>query len=109
FRFAARALLARAAGRRVRGDDAPAGRDVEAAELVAEGGRRLREQQRMAPAERLQIGAVRERDLDLHEHVALAGHWIRHLLDAEISGRVEARRPHGTKTTFNTARRRKSS
>src|SRR5438552_10618677 len=63
----------------------------------------------MPAAERLQVGAVGERDLDLHEHVALARHGIRDLLDAQISRRIEARSPHGTKTTFNASRLTKSS
>src|SRR5438046_3212054 len=63
----------------------------------------------MAVPERLEVGAVGERDLDLHEHVALAGNRVRHILDAQVARCVEARCLHGTKTTFNASRRTKSS
>ena len=55
----------------------------------------------MAAPERLQVGAVGERHLDLHEHVARAGPRVGHVLEAEVAGAVEARRPHGTNTTFS--------
>ena len=87
---------AAAAGRRVRGDHAAPGRDLDPAELVAEGARRLAEQDGVAAAERLEIGAVGERDLDQDEHVALrrpaTGSGT--LLDAQVARAVEAQRLH---------------
>ena len=47
----------------------------------------------MAAAERLQVGAVGERDLDLHEHVSRPRHRVGHVLDAHVAGRVEAKPP----------------
>ena len=70
---AAGARRAVAARRRVRRDHAAAGRDVDPAELVSERARRRAEQQRVAALERLRVGAVGERDLDLDEHVAGPG------------------------------------
>ena len=55
----------------------------------------------MAAPERLQVGAVGERDLDLDEHVAGAGLRVRHVLEPEIARAVEAERPHGVKTTLS--------
>ena len=55
----------------------------------------------MAAAESLQVGAVGERDLDLHEHVAGAGLGTRHLLQPQVAGAVEEERSHGVKTTFS--------
>ena len=54
----------------------------------------------MAAAERLRVGAVGERDLDLDEHVARArlGAWD--LLDPQVAGAVVEERPHGVKTTL---------
>ncbi len=40
---------------------------------------------------RLQVGAVGERDLDLHEHVARAGPRVGDVLEAQVAGAVEAR------------------
>ena len=54
----------------------------------------------MAAAERLRVGAVGERDLDLDEHVARARLRPRHVLDPQVAGAVVAQRPHGVKTTF---------
>src|SRR5436309_15865135 len=48
----------------------------------------------MAAPEGLQIGSVRERDLDLDEHVALRGLGLLHLLQAQVARPVEAERPH---------------
>ena len=98
--FAAPAGRAGTAGRRVGGDDAASGRDVDPAELVAERARRLREQERVAAVKRLGVGPVRERDLDFHEDVAGAGLGPRHLLDAQVAGAVVEEGPHGVKTTF---------
>ena len=92
------ALVARG---RVGGDDALAGRDVEAAELVPERARQLAEQHGMPAAEGLQVGAVGEGDLDLDEHVAGAGLRLRHVFEPEIARPVEAQRPHGVKTTLS--------
>src|SRR6476620_8943330 len=63
----------------------------------------------MPAPERLQVGAVGERDLDLHEHVAGAGLRLRHLLDPKVTGRVQPRRLHGVKTTLSASPRRYSS
>ena len=57
----------------------------------------------MAAPERLQVGAVGQRDLDLDEHVARAGLRTRHLLEPQVPGAVEAQRSHGVKTTFSAA------
>jgi len=80
---ARRALAARG---RVGCDDAAARGDVDPAELVAERARHLRQEQRVATAEGLRVGAVRERDLDLHEDVARPRLGPRHLLDPEVAG-----------------------
>ena len=45
----------------------------------------------MAAAERLQVGAVGERDLDLDEHVARRRARVGDVLEAEVAGAVEAR------------------
>ncbi len=107
--LSARAGGARAARRGVGGDHAAAGRDVDPADLVAERARGRAEQHRMPSAVRLQVGAVRERDLDLQEHVRVRPRWFRDVLEAEIPGPVEPQRPHGVKTTFSASRRRNSS
>src|SRR5439155_8700849 len=80
-----------------------------AGELVSERRRRLGEQQRVAAAERLEVGAVSERELDLYEDVARARFRVGHLLDALVARRVEPRRSHGRKTTFSASRRRNRS
>jgi len=67
------------------------------------------EQHRMAAAKSFQVGAVRERDLDLHEHVTGAGLRIGHVIDADVARGVPSQRPHGTNTTLSASRRRKSS
>ncbi len=98
-----------AAGGGVRGDDAPAGGDVDAAELVPERARRRPEQHGVAAPERLQVGAVGERHLDLHEHVALGlGLGPRHVLEPQVAGPVEDEGPHrvGTPGAWLRARRR---
>src|SRR4029079_12466290 len=100
---------ARAAGRGVRRDDALPRRDVEAAELVPEGRRQLPQQERVAAAERLQVGAVGESELDLHEQLAGPRLWIRHFFHPQVAPAVVARRPHGVKTTFSALRLVKSS
>ena len=102
--LAARAAFALSARRRVRRDDTTA--VDQAAELVTEAGGRLREQQRMTTPVGLHVGAIRERDLDLDEHVARAGLRARHLLDAQVTGCVEQRRFHGVKTTLSASPRR---
>ena len=49
----------------------------------------------MAAPERLQVGAVGERDLDLDEHVALGGgSGSRHVLEPQVARPVEDERPH---------------
>ena len=100
----ARTAVARAARRGVRRDDAAT--VDETAELVPERRRRLARQQRVPAPVRLQVGAVGERHLDLHEHVARARLRPRHLLDPQITGRVETRCLHGVKTTFSASPRR---
>ena len=55
----------------------------------------------MAAAERLQVGAVGERDLDLDEHVARPRLRARHVLEPQVARPVEAQRPHGVKTTLS--------
>jgi hypothetical protein len=66
-------LAALVAGGRVRGHDAPAGRDVDTRKLVTERARQLAQEDGMAAPEGLQVGAVGKRNLDLDEHVAGAG------------------------------------
>ena len=124
--LAARAGGARAARRRVRGDHAAAGRDVDPAELVPERARRRAEQHGVPAAERLQVGAVGERDLDLDEHVAGVGDLGPGTSSSRRSpGPVEDQCPHGAgvkdpasasprapsrhETTFSAAPARKSS
>ena len=93
--LAARAGRARAAGGGVGGDDAAAGGDVDAAELVPERARRRPEQHGVAAAERLQVGAVGERDLDLHEHVAVVRRLgPRDVLESQVAGAVEDEGSH---------------
>ena len=55
----------------------------------------------MAAAERLQVGAVGQGDLDLDEHVAGSRLRARHVLEAEIARTVEAKRPHVVNTTLS--------
>ena len=55
----------------------------------------------MPAAECLQVGAVREGDLDLDEHVAGPGLRLWHVLEPEIARPVEAQRSHGVKTTLS--------
>ena len=55
----------------------------------------------MAAPERLQVGAVGERDLDLDEHVARPRLRVRHVLEPQVAGAVEAERPHGVNTTLS--------
>ena len=100
----ARAALAHAARRGVRRDDAAT--VDETAELVPERCRRLLRQQWVPAPVRLQVGAVGERHLDLHEDVPRAGLRPRHILDPEIIRPVETRCLHGVKTTFNASPRR---
>ena len=51
-----------------------------------------RSEHRMAAPIRLQVGAVGERELDLHEHVPRPRLGLRNVLDAQVAGRVEQRR-----------------
>ena len=81
--LAAAAGAAGAARSGVRGDDAPPGGDVDAAELVPERARRRAEQDGMAAPERLQVGAVGERHLDLDDDVAVCR-------PARVAGRPRA-------------------
>ena len=55
----------------------------------------------MAAPERLQVGAVGERDLDLHEHVARPRLGVWHVLEPQVAGTVEAERLHGVNTTLS--------
>ena len=55
----------------------------------------------MVAAERLQIGAVGERHLDLHEHVAGAGLGSRNILEPDVTRSVKSQRSHGVKTTLS--------
>ena len=68
---------------------------------MPERARQLTQQHGVAAPECLQVGAVGERDLDLHEHVAGAGLGGGDVLQPEVAGPVEAERPHGVKTTFS--------
>ena len=54
----------------------------------------------MSAPEGLEVGSVRERDLDLDENVA--GTWLRprHFLEPQVAGAVEPKRSHGVKTTL---------
>src|SRR6478672_11976349 len=63
----------------------------------------------MAAPIRLQVGAVGERELDLHEHIAAPRLRIGDVLDAQVAGAVEARRLHGVNTTLSARRLVKSS
>ena len=63
----------------------------------------------MAAPERLGVGAVGERDLDLHEHVAGPRPRGGHVLEPHVARPVEAERSHGVKTTLSASRRRYSS
>ena len=102
-------LAALVAGGRVRGDDALAGRDVDPAELVTERARQLAQEDGVAAPEGLEVGAVRQCHLDLHEHVAGAGLRAWDLVEPQIPDAVEAQRSHGVKTTFSAAPERYSS
>src|SRR5581483_3192395 len=82
------------ARRRVRRDDPPPRRRLDAAELVPERARRRPEQYRVAARVRLRVGSVRQRDLDLHEDVALARLRPRNVLEPDVTGAVEDQRPH---------------
>ena len=105
-------LLPPAAGRAaaarcgVRGDDPPAGGHVDPADLVPEGARQLAEEDRVAAPVRLEVGAVGQRDLDLEEDLAVAGHRVRDVLEPEVARAVQDQRPHVVKTTFVASRRR---
>ena len=105
--LSAPATAAAPTGRAVGGDDPPSVDDP--AELVPEPRRRFPCEQRMSAAERLEVGAVGERDLDLDEDVARPCLGPRHLLDAKVARRVQERRPHGTNATLRTSPRRYSS
>src|SRR5207248_9725668 len=102
----ARARLARPARNRVDRDDATPALDLDPAQLVAERRRRLAEQERMAAAERLQVGAVGECDLDAHEHLARCRNGVVDLLDPYVARPVPAQGPHGVKTTLSASPRR---
>ena len=55
----------------------------------------------MPAPERLQVGAVGERDFDLDEHVARPRLGVRHLLQPQVAGTMEAERSHGVNTTLS--------
>src|SRR4029077_14128902 len=78
-------------------------------ELMPEGGGQLRQQQRMPAAERLEVGAVGQRALDLHEDVPASRLGIGNLLNAQVARPVVARSLHGVNTTFSARRDVKSS
>ena len=59
----------------------------------------------MAAVERLRVGAVGERDLDLDEHVAGAGLRVGDVLEPDVARPVEDQRLHGVKTTFSASPR----
>ena len=59
----------------------------------------------MPAPERLQVGAVGQRALDLHEHVAPAGDRIRNLLDAQVARRRGSARPSRRRTRPSAPRR----
>jgi hypothetical protein len=98
---AGRALTARCGVRR---DHPPPGGDVHPAELVAERTGEFAEEDWVPAAEGFRVGAVRERDLDLHEDVSGTGLRVRDLLDAQVAGPVEEEGFHGRKTTFSACR-----
>ena len=70
---------------------------------MPEGRGRLTQQDRMAAAIGLQIRAVGQRELDLHEHLAGRRLRTRHVFDAQVARRVQPRRLHGVNTTFSAA------
>ena len=76
------ARRARPAGRRVGRHEPPARGDVDPADLVPERARRRSEKDGVAAAVRLEVCAVRERDLDLEKDFALGGSRVGHLLEA---------------------------
>ena len=96
--------VAGAARRRVGGDH-PAAVD-EPAELVPERRRCLSEEDRVPAPVGLQIGAVGQRDLDLHEHLPGRGLRLRDVLDAQVARRVQVGGLHGANTTFKASPRR---
>ena len=98
-----------AARRGVRGDEAPPRGDVDAADLVAERARWRAEQHGVAAAIGLQVGPVREGDLDLEYDVSLVRCGVVDLLQPEVAGAVQPEGSHGVKTTFSASRRRNSS
>ena len=57
----------------------------------------------MTAAERLEVGRVGERDLDLHEHVAGARLGPLDLLDSQVARAVQPRGLHGANATFSAA------
>ena len=69
--------------------------------LVAERRGRRAEQDGVAAPVGLGVGAAGERGLHADHDVARAGPRRRPLLDADVAGGVEDRRPHGRNTTFN--------
>src|SRR2546422_964533 len=83
----ASATVADGAGGRVRCDDAPPIDDP--AELVPEARRRLPQEQWMPSPVGLQVGAVGERDLDLHEHLPRARFRPGQLLNAQVARGVQ--------------------
>ena len=91
----ARAGRTVAARRRVCGHDAASGRDVDPAELVPEPAGRWIEQDRVTSPERLRVGAVGERHLDLDENVARIDQLgPGDVLHAHVSRAVEDQCPH---------------
>ena len=99
--LAARAAVALEARRRVGRDNAALADDP--AELVPERCRCSLRQQRMPAAVRLQVGAVRQRELDLHEHVARSRLGARHLLHPQVARPVEQGSLHGVNATLRTS------
>ena len=55
----------------------------------------------MPAPERLGVGPVRERNLDLHEDVPRLRLGLRNLLDPDVARAVVEEGPHGVKTTFS--------
>ena len=114
-RAARQARAARAARCRVRGDDAVALADTPdagadrrdgARELVAEDRGDLRNHDRVATTERLDVRPAGERRVDPEHQLAGLRLGHRELLRAEVARAVEHHRPHGVTYTLSASRRR---